>query len=574
MRKNREVAQILHEIADLLEIQDVQWKPQAYRKAAQSIESLSEDISLVVREGRIREISGVGEAIAEKIKEIVETGKLQYLHDLRKEIPIAVAELSRIEGLGPKTIKLLYNTLKIKNTADLKKAAQQGKIQHIPGLGEKKEQQILQSIERLEKRAPERRILGEITPLAEELVAFLRKVSGTQQLQCAGSYRRGKETIGDLDILLISSQAQKAMDAFVSQKDVEKILAHGPTKSSIRFTNALQVDLRVLPKENYGAALQYFTGSKEHNVALRKIALRKGYTLNEYGLSSLKTKKNIAGKTEEEIYNKLGLQYIPPEMRENKGEIELAQRNKIPSLIAWKDLQGDFQTQTSWSDGEHSIEQMALYAESLGWKFITITDHVGGIGIANPLDEKRLKKQGEEIDQLNKKLNIHIFKGAEIDMSKDGSLAVSKKTCKELDVVLVSIHSAFRQSSEEMSKRICTAFENYPVHIWGHPSARLINQRDPIEFHAEKVFQCAKDQGVFLEINGQPSRMDLNDVHAFQAREIGCSFVMSSDAHTKEQLSYLQYSVLIGRRAWLEKKHVLNTKNVKEIKKIFEKRKT
>lgn len=573
MRKNAQVANILYEIADLLEIQNVQWKPQAYRKAAQSIENLSDDIEEVIKERKIRDVPGVGEAIAEKIMEIVKTGKLHYLEELRKAVPIKVAELSKIEGMGPKTLQLLYKKLKVKNLQDLKKAAEAGKIQKIPGMGAKKEAQILLGVQRLEKAPASRFPLGQVAPLAEDMLVLLKKVSGSSSVAFAGSYRRGKETVGDLDILLVSSQPKKAMEAFISQKDVAVVLANGTTKSSIRLVNGLQVDLRVMKKESYGAALQYFTGSKEHNVALRKIALRKGYTLNEYGLSTLKGGKIVAGKTEEEVYTKLGLQYVPPEMRENRGEIELGLKKNIPSLISLEDIHGDFQVQTLWSDGNSSIHETARFAESLGYKFITITDHVGGIGIARPLDEKRLKLQAQEIDTLNKKLDIHIFKGAEIDILKDGTLALSKKACKELDVVLASLHSSFRQSAQEMTKRICRAFEEFPVHIWGHPSARILNQRDPVDFLPEKVFQCAKEQGVFLEIDGLPSRMDLNDVHTFQAREMGCSFAMSSDAHSHLQLPYMKYSVLIGRRAWLEKKHVLNTKSVKDIEKILEKRK-
>lgn len=572
MRKNLEVAHILYEIADLLELQGVQWKPQAYRKAAQSIESLSEDVAVYAKEKKLQDIPGVGVAIAEKIEEIVKTGRLKYLSTLRKEIPIRVEELAKVEGLGPKTMALLYKKLNIKNVKNLENAAKKGKLQKLEGLGAKKEGQILESITRLKKRGPERVLLGEATPFAEEIIALLKKVPGTEKVEAAGSYRRGKETVGDIDILVISHRPKQVMDAFVHMKGIAKVFAKGETKSSILLHDGLQVDVRVVGKEHYGSALQYFTGSKEHSVELRKIALKKGYSLSEYGLSTLKGKKVVASRTEEDIYKKLGMAFIPPEMREGLGEIALAQKKKIPSLLSWKDVHGDFQTQTKWSDGNHSIEEMARAAEKLGWKFLTITDHVGGIGIAHPLDEKRLQKQAKEIDRLNKKLNIHIFKGAEIDIMKDGKLALSLKACRELDVVLASLHSAFRQSPKDMTRRICAAFENYPVHIFGHPSARLINQRDAVQFDLEKVFQKAKDTEVFLELNGQPSRMDLKDSHAFKAREMGCSFVLSSDAHSTEQLSYVQYAVLSARRAWLEKKHVLNVKSVKEIEKILAKK--
>lgn len=569
MRKNTEVAKILYQIADLLEIENVQWKPAAYRKAAQSVESAAQDIDVLVKEQRLHELSGVGEHIATKIKELVATGKLQYLEKLKKEVPIDVESLSKIEGLGPKTLKNLWKQLKIKNLEDLKKAAETRKLAQVEGIGEKKQQQILERIQRMKTQGPERMLLGHAAPIAEEIAKILKAIKGVQQVKIAGSYRRGKETVGDIDILVSAVEAKRVMDFFVSMSGVAEILAQGATKSSVRMENGLQVDIRVVQKEQWGSALQYFTGSKEHSVALRTIAVKKGLTLSEYGLFTIKGKKVVASKTEEEIYNKLGLQYIPPEMRENRGEIALAQKKKIPTVIELKDINGDFQTQTTWSDGAHSIEEMAKKGEQLGWKFITITDHVGGIGITNPLDEKRLQKQAEMIDKLNKKMNIHIFKGAEIDITKTGALALAKKACKKLDVVLASIHSSFRMPQKEMTARICTALENYPVHILGHPTGRLINRRNPLDFDADKVFETAKERGMFLEINGQPSRMDLNDVLVHKARESGCSFVISSDAHAIDQLEYVKYGILTARRGWLEKKDVLNTKSVKEIEKVL-----
>src|SRR3989344_449325 len=573
MRKNSHVAAILYEIADLLEIQDVQWKPQAYRKAAQTIESLPEDIADVAKQGtkKLEELPGVGKNIAEKIEELVKKGKLGYLEKLKKQIPIDVGQLMQIEGLGPKTIKRLYKQLKIKTLADLKHAAQEKKMRKLEGMGEKKEQQILESIKRLEKRGPERFLLGHVAPLADEIVQTLKRVPGVQDAIVAGSFRRGKETVGDLDILITSTQPKTVMEKFITLKGVDKVLAHGDTKSSIRLENGLQIDARVVEKNQYGSALQYFTGSKEHSIALRKIALKKGLTLSEYGLFKIrgktKSKKLLVSKTEEEVYAKLGMQCPPPEMRENLGEIELAQKHKLPKLVEWKDLHGDFQTQTNWSDGAHSMEEMARKAQELGWKFMVITDHVGGIGIVHPLDEKRLAKQGAEIDKLNKKLDIHLFKGAEVDIKANGELALSPSACKKLDVVLASIHSSFRMVNGEMTQRICNAIENYPVHVLAHPTARNIPERDPIDFNLEKVFQTAKDRGVYLEINGQPKRMDLKDSHVQLARELGCKFVISSDAHHRDQLAYLKYGLLTARRGWLEKSDILNTHTIAEIEK-------
>ncbi|MDO8642470.1 MAG: DNA polymerase/3'-5' exonuclease PolX [Candidatus Woesearchaeota archaeon] len=569
MRKNSEVAKILYQIADLLDIQNVQWKPQAYRKAAQSVESYPEDIADVAKERKLKDVPSVGEHIAQKIEEYLTTGKSFYFEKLKKEMPVA-EELFHLEGIGPKTIKLLYQKLKIKTLPDLKKAAQQGKISKLEGMGEKKQQQILESIGRLQTWAPHRFLLGEASLMVEDIISYLKKMQGVEKAMPAGSYLRGKETVGDVDVLIVGQNNKKIMDVFVSMNDVAKVLAHGESKSSIRLSNGLQVDARVVNKNQYGSALQYFTGSKEHSVALRKLALKKGLTLSEYGLFTVKGKKRVAGKTEEEIYKKLGMQWMPPEMRENRGEIELALKHKIPKLVELPDISGDFQTQTNWSDGAHSIEEMAKKAQQLGWKFVTITDHVGGMGIVNPLNEKRLTKQAAEIDKAEKKIGIRIFKGAEIDITKNGELALSKTACKKLDVVLMSIHSAFRMPSSEMTKRICTAMEKYPVNVFGHPTGRLINQRNSVEFDADKVFQTAKDNGVFLEINGQPARMDLNDVHVHAAREIGCSFVVSSDAHAKEQLEYVKYGVITARRGWLEKRHVLNTRTLAQIEKVLE----
>ncbi|MBI3032192.1 DNA polymerase/3'-5' exonuclease PolX [Candidatus Woesearchaeota archaeon] len=574
MRKNLQVAKILYEIADLLEIQDVQWKPIAYRRAAQTIENLSEDIAELVKQETVQELPGIGEAIAEKIKEIVTTGKLKYLEQLRKEVPVDTQNLFRIEGLGPKTVKLLYNQLKVKNLQQLEQAAKTNKIAQLEGMGEKRQQLILHHLEALHHQDQGRMPLGFAEPIADEIVSILKKVSGVEQVTVAGSFRRGKETVGDLDILAVAKNAAAVMERFVSMESVQEVLARGETKSSVKLQNNLQVDLRVVKQEQYGACLQYFTGSKEHSIALRKIALKKGLTMNEYGIYRVKDKKLVASKTENEVYAKLGLQYIPPEMRENRGEIELAAKNKIPQLIEFKDIKGDFQTQTDWSDGQDSIEAMAKQAQSLGWNYLVITDHVGGIGIANPLDEKRLLKQGVEIDKLNKKfdqqkIDFHIFKGAEIDIKKDGQLWLSKIVCNKLDVVLASIHSAFRMSKEDMTKRLITCFEDYPVHVFGHPFARHINKREPIEFDVEKVFQAAKDNNVYLEINGQPTRMDLPDVHIHTARELGCKFVISSDAHSAEQLLFLKYGVINARRGWLEGKNILNTQVSHQIQKIL-----
>lgn len=570
MRKNDMVAKLLYEIADLLEIKEVQWKPQAYRKAAQTIESLSEDIAAIAKKGNLEKLEGVGEHIAQKIEEIVKKGKSTYLSKLKKQIPIDVDSFSRIEGMGPKTIKRLYKKLKIKNINDLKKAIKAGKVKKLSGLGEKKQQQFLQGMKYIKQSGKQRVLLGFADPIVEELVDFLEGIPGTQKVTPAGSFRRGKETIGDVDILVVSSKPKQVMDVFVKMDGVKRVLAKGATKTSVKLINNLQVDVRIVKKEQYGSALQYFTGSKEHNVALRKIALKKGLTLSEYGLFKRKSKKLVAAKTEKEIYARLGVQYIPSEMRENLGEIQLAQKKKLPRLVTEKDMQGYFHTHSTWSDGDHSIQQMVKKAKSLGWKYILMSDHVGDISVANSLGEKRLAKQAKAIAQVNKKIKgITVLHGAEIDINKKGELKLSKQACKKLDVVIASVHMAFRMPVKEMTKRLCDVMENYPVHILAHPSARLINKRAPIAFNLEKVFQTAKDQGVFLEINSQPKRLDLKDLHIHTARELGCKFVISSDAHSTDQLEQVKYGVITAQRGWLQKKHVLNTRSVAEVRKVL-----
>lgn len=566
--KNSEISKILYEIAEMLEMQGVQFKPKAYEKAARTIESLSEDIEDVYKRGELQELPGVGEGIAQKIEELIKTGKLKYYEQLKKEMPVNVGELIHVPGLGPKRIMLLYKKLGVKTLADLKKAAEKHKIQELEGLGPKVEEDILKGVE-LAKKKGGRFLLGYIMPVAEQIKINIQKLMSVHQIEIAGSYRRRSETVGDVDILVTSNNPKEVMDHFVRMPDVADVLAKGTTRSAVRLRSGLQVDVRVLKKDEYGSALQYFTGNKEHNVALRRIALSKGLTLSEYGLFTLKGKKWVAGKTEEEIYKKLGVDLMPPELRENTGEIEAGQKHKLPKLIEYGQARGDFQTQTNWSDGSESIEEMAQMGMALGWRFITITDHVGQVGITHPLDEKRLAKQAKEIDRLNKKLDIHIFKGAEVDILKDGRLALGRKAQEKLDVVLASVHSSFKMPEKEMTARICSALENDRVHVFAHPTGRLINEREPYAVNMEKLFEAAKRTGTFLEINGYPERTDLKDVHIKAAKEAGCRFVVSSDAHNKNQLHFVELGVATARRGWCEAKDVVNTYPLEKIKKVL-----
>ncbi len=559
---NLEIARILLEIAEMLEMQGVQFKPRAYQHAARTIENLSEDVRDVYERGELEELPGVGKSIAEKIVELLKTGKLKYYEQLKKSLPMDVDALMRVPGMGPKRIKLLYDTLKVRNLKELEKAAKRHQIQMIKGLGPKVEEDILKGIAFAEKKT-NRFLLGYIMPLAEGIKGSLQKLPFVKRVEIAGSYRRRKETVGDLDILVTSSKAKEVIDFFVKQKDVQDVLAQGSTKCSVRLHNGLQIDLRVVEDKEFGSALQYFTGNKEHNVELRKIALSQGYTLSEYGLFTLRGKKRVAGRTEEEIYRKLGVGFMPPEMRENRGEL----KGRLPHVIDYGNCHGDFQVHTTWSDGAESIEAMAKAAQALGWKFITITDHVGQVGIARPLSEKRLEQQWKEIDKVQKKVDICIFKGAEVDILKDGKLALSRMLQEKLDVVLASVHLATKMSAADMTKRIVTALDSNRIHILGHPTGRLLNQREGFTFDFAKVFEKCRSTGTLLDIDCHPERMDLPDVHVKAAQEAGCGFAISTDSHGKDGLRYISLGEAIARRGWLEAKDVLNTYSVKEIEK-------
>ncbi|MCD6331488.1 MAG: DNA polymerase/3'-5' exonuclease PolX [Thermoplasmata archaeon] len=567
--KNREIAKIFYEIADMLEMQDVQFKPRAYRKAAQNIESLSEDIEEIYKRGELEKIPGVGKSIAEKVKEFIEKGSVAYYEKLKKEIPVNLEELSSVEGLGPKMIKLLYKELGIKNLNDLEKAAKEGKIRHLKGMGERTEQKILENIEFARKKGG-RILLGFALPEAMKLIKFLEKYA--EKISLAGSLRRRKETIGDMDILAVSLNPEKLMDEFTSMNEVDKILAKGETKSSVRLKSGIQVDLRIVDKESFGSALQYFTGSKEHNIEVRKIAVRNGYKLNEYGLFDKKSNKKIAGETEEGVYKALGMQYIPPELRENRGEVEAALNGALPALVERKDVRGDLQMHTKWSDGANTIEEMVKEGIKLGHSFIAITDHVGTLKIAGGMGEEEIRKQMKEIESLNEKYDdFHIFHGVEVNILKDGNLDMSRKVLKDVDVVIASIHSAFRQPMEEMTKRLLKALENDVVDILAHPTARIIYKREAIKFDVEKVFDAARENDVILEINAQPDRLDLNDILAKKAIEMGVKLSIGTDAHNKETLRYIELGVAVARRAWAEKKDIVNTYSIDKLEKIFSK---
>ncbi len=571
---NEEIAKILKEISILLDMQDIEFKPRAYEKAALGIESLEKNVLEIYKSGGVKaleEIPGVGASIAEKIEEFIKTGKIAYYEKLKKEIPVNLEELSRVEGLGPKSIKKLYQKLKIKNLADLEKAIKENKVAKLEGFGGKSQAKLLAAIE-FAKKSSGRFILGFTMPLIGTIEERLKKLNGVSKVIVAGSTRRRKETIGDLDILITvfenknkEKSIKNIMDFFVSMPEVDFIYSHGETKSAVKLKNGLDVDLRVVPQKSYGAALNYFTGSKEHNVALRQIALKKGYKLNEYGLFFKKAGKEkfIAGENEEEIYKILGMQYIPPEMRENKGEIELALKNKLPRLVKYDDLYGDLQVQTNWSDGSASVEEMSLAAIKSGLKYIAITDHTKSLKVAAGLDEKRIKKQWEEIDKLNLKfkkqgIDFKILKGTECDILRDGSLDLPNEILKKLDICGVSIHSYFDLNEKEQTNRIIKAISNPYVDILFHPTCRIIQKRKPINANWDKIIEVAQKNGTILEIDAYPDRLDLNDELIFKATQKGILFAIDSDAHNPNHFAILEYGIAQARRGWLEKKDIIN----------------
>lgn len=560
MISNQDIAKILRETGEYLEMQDVPFKPRAYEKAAGVIEGLEEETGDIYRRGgltALEGIPGVGVSIAEKIEELLKTGRSKYYEGLKEKTPVDLPELSRIEGLGPKSIKKLYKKLGVKSITDLEKAAAAGKIAKLEGFGGKSEENILKGIEFV-KSSGGRFVLGFAMPEIRSIESRLKKLADVEKLVVAGSVRRKKETIGDADILVISKNPEPVMDYFVSLPEVVQVHAHGATKSAVKIKSGLNIDLRVVSAASYGAALNYFTGSKDHNVALRHLAIKKGYKLNEYGLFS--GTRRIAGKSEEEVYGALGMDYIEPEMRENTGEIELAKSHELPRLVGYGDLIGDLQIQTNWTDGSDSIESMAKTAAAQGLKYIAITDHTKRLAMTHGLDEKHIVKQWSEIDRLNKKFSgrLKILKGTECDILKDGSLDLPDSILAKLDVAGVSVHSYFNLPRREQTQRIKRAMENPHADILFHPTGRVVNRRKPYEADMDELVKAAKKTGTVMEIDAYPDRLDLKDEHIRKCVEAGVRMSVDSDAHSPAHFPYLEYGIAQARRGWAEKKDIIN----------------
>ena len=566
---NKQIARILRDTAQLLEIDGaIIGRYRSYEKAAELIDSLPESVEQLVKEPeKLGELPGIGERMVEHLQEIVKTGDYSLRKKLLKKYPATILDVLQLQGLGPKKVAFLWSNFKAATVADVEKLAKEQKLRDVPGFGEKTEQNILKAVE-VFKKSTGRFLISTAEDAARAIGEHIKKTGkGVDSVTPAGSLRRGKETVGDLDLLVTLADgftSQKHVDALAEHilkfPDIDQKLAHGENKVSFTLSNGLQVDVRLLEKENFGAALMYFTGSKEHNVALRGRANDMGLTLNEYALATLKGEKPVAGRTEEEIYAKLKLDYIPPELRENTGEIAAAENHKLPHLLTLKDMKGDLQMHSTASDGKNSIEEMAEAARKLGHEYIAITDHSKAVTVANGLDEKRAAAHIKKIHSLSEKeLGIRVLAGAEVDILKDGELDYSDEILAQLDVVVCSIHSYMNLDRAAMTERYLAAIENPYTQIIAHPTGRLLLRRDAFDYDMEKVLDACAKHGVAMECNSYPDRLDLKDVYLRMCKERGVRVVISTDAHTTTNLAFIRHGVTMARRGWLEKKNVVNT---------------
>lgn len=564
--QNHKVASILNRVADYLEMDGTDFRSKAYRRAAHTIETLSVDVADIKKQGKLEELPGIGKHINAKIEEILDTGSLEYLDNLKEEFPLELDDLMSVEGLGPKKIKLLYQELGIKNLDDLEQEAKRHHIRRLKGMGAKTEAKILQNLE-FARKSTGRQLLGEILPLAILIKQRISALDVVEQVEIAGSIRRRKETVGDIDVLTVAHHPDEVMDFFTQMDLVDEVIVRGHSKSTVRLFNGMDADIRVFKKGEFGSAMVYFTGSRELNIKLRKIAISRGMKLNEYGV--YQGEERLAGKTEADVFQVLGLDYIPPELRENTGEIEAAQEGKLPQLVDGGDIKGDLHVHTNWSDGKSSIREMAMEASRRGYEYLAITDHTH-MPVARGLNEKRLTNQMDEIDRINHELgDISLLKGAEVNLDSYGNLDMSPDVLEGLDMVIASIHSDLRQDPEKMNQRILNALENEHVNILAHPTGRKLKERKPYQLNIEELFSKARDTGTILEVNSQPKRLDLKDMHVKMAVEYGCQLSVSTDSHHTNDLSFMELGVATARRGWAEKKDIVNTLSLKKLKKLM-----
>jgi len=565
MSLNAEIAKTLYEIGEILTIKGDRFRSRAYNMAAQRVTALTEDIRAMEERGELEEIPGVGKSIALTIEEYIETGMSSVLLDLKDSLPPGVLRMIEIEGIGPKLAMRFSQELNITGIEELEKAAREQQLRGLKGLGAKKEENIIKAISEYKNRST-RFLLGEVLPIIQGILTYMGGNEAVRRVEVAGSARRRKETVGDLDVLVSSNEPEKVTEHFVSMPPIVRILGQGPTKSTVVLRNMLQVDLRVIPPESYGAALQYFTGSKEHNVKLRTIGVKAGLKLNEYGLYDRETDELIAAEDEGTIYESMGLRWMPPEIRENTGEIEAAMKDRLPELVTLDQIKGDLHIHTDYSHAVDPLEHMVEKAVSMGHEYIAITDHSKGLAIAKGLSEKRLAKLIKEIEVLDEEYTeVRVIKGTECDIKGDGSLDYSDETLSQLDFVIASVHTGFQNDEEKLTQRMIDAIHNPHVKAIGHPTGRLIQRRSPYALDLDRVFEAAAEQNVFMEINGSPSRLDLTDVNARRAKETGVKLSLGSDAHSVPQMEFLPLSVAVAKRGWLTKEDVVNTWDLEKV---------
>ncbi|HXG31998.1 MAG TPA: DNA polymerase/3'-5' exonuclease PolX [Bryobacteraceae bacterium] len=572
--ENREIARLIAETADLMEIAgEDPFRVRSYRNGASAIENLPERVEDIVKNPnrKLTDIPGIGKGLATVIEEILERGSFERRDKLLEKYPPTALELLKIQGLGPKSIALIWEHYRVSTIDGLERLCREQKLRVLPRMGAKLEEKILRSISQYRQRAG-RFLLNFADEVARELADHLRAgVAGLERITPAGSLRRGKETVGDLDLLVTGPEAEQAIERFVAHPKVSEVLARGPNKASVRYgLEGLQVDVRALPAESYGAALQYFTGSKEHNIALRTRCVRMGYKLSEYGLFRAEDERKIAGETEEEIYDKLGLAWIPPELRENQGEIEAAEEGRLPKLVEFGDIRGDLHMHTVESDGRVTLEEMAQAAKAMSYEYIAITDHSKALAMANGLDEKRAVAFARRVRELNRNgLGIRVFSGIECDIRRDGSMDLAEDALAELDLVVGSVHSYMNLEPAEMTDRLLKALECPHLRILGHPTGRVLLHREAFPYDFERVAEEAARRGVWLEINASPERLDLHATLLRVARARGCRFTISTDAHHPKHLANMRYGVLMARRGWLEAADVMNTRPLSEFEKFL-----
>lgn len=570
MMDNTEIARTLYELSEMMDLRGDTFKRNAYRRAAQSIEALDGDVAKYRDQGKLETIPGVGKAIAQKIAEMLDTGGLRALDTLRAEFPPGVVELMRVPDIGPRTAVMLYRELGVSDLGGLRKAAEEHRIRSLKGFGERSEENILKGIGLVTGQGG-RMLLGKALPAAEAVARHLRE-SGLQEVSVAGSLRRWRETIGDIDLLVGSDEPLRAMDLFTSYPRVADVVSKGPTRSTVRLIDGTQVDLRVVPVSSYGAALQYFTGSKQHNVSMRRLAIQQGFRLNEYGLFRREGEEVVAGADEAGIYRALGLDPVPPELREDRGEVEAAARHRLPELVREEDILGDLHVHTVMSDGKATMREIAVEARRRGYQYIGVTDHSRSLHIAHGVPIDDLLASVDEARQLTEEVGIPVLRGAEVDILDDGSFDYPEEVLSQLDYVIGSVHSGFKMTREGMTERLLTALSCPELNILGHPSGRLIGKREPVQADMDRIMEEAARTGVLMEVNGSIDRLDLNDLNCRRAKEMGVMVVLDTDSHWLAQLDNMRYAVHTARRGWLEKGDVLNTLPLERVMEIFNKR--